>query len=189
MHLLSGEAPERAQQRQRQQRFVSIAPRCAARPSSERRGTLLPGQLHRYSTQLQKLQAGDQRQRVQMQRFRHGAAIRWRGNWRLVRTAGRGHGTPPGRGNQPRSGRYPTLFPSVRKRPQAVPQRHQDSKRVALLLRRHLDRRGSGRDGGRHRGGQLAGRVPESSRRDIALGWGMCSRQRRYGLVRARVHQ
>jgi hypothetical protein len=104
MDLLIGQAPQCPQQGHQQQGSLAIDPRRSTRTRGQRRGTLLLSELHRHATHLQEVQAGDQRQRVQMQRRGHCPVIRWRGNGRLVHVQGTCHGMPPGRGSKPRTG-------------------------------------------------------------------------------------
>jgi hypothetical protein len=86
MEFLVGQAPQRAQERQEQKRFLGIDAWRPAWTRGQRQGALLVGQLHRHATDHQQLQAGDQRQRVQMQRRSHRPVIGGRGNRRLINT-------------------------------------------------------------------------------------------------------
>jgi hypothetical protein len=114
MHLLVGQAPQRAQQRHQQQRPLGVDARRAAGMGGQRGRALLLGQVHRQPTQRQQVQALDQRQRIEMQGASDAPVISWRGNRCLVSVSGRYHGMPPGHGDKPRSRSILPLPPQLR---------------------------------------------------------------------------
>src|SRR5258706_12480189 len=104
MHLLVRQTPQRAQQRQQQERLLALDAGRTARTSGQRRWTLPLGELDGELTPGEQLETRHERQRIQMERRCHGAMIGWRGNWRLNRTHSGCHEMPPARGLLPRSG-------------------------------------------------------------------------------------
>src|SRR5262249_1765837 len=84
MHVLVGQAPQRAQQREQQQRLLGVDPWPPSRSRRQRRWTAMAaGEPHRQAAQREQMQAGNERQRIEMQGATDlclSAGVGWRGD-------------------------------------------------------------------------------------------------------------
>jgi hypothetical protein len=95
MQVLLRSAPQRAQQRQQQKRFLAVTPGAPAGPGGQRWWAPTLTQAYGQAAQRQQMQAGDEHERIEVQSGATGAlapAICWGRDWSRTCKGGRNHG-------------------------------------------------------------------------------------------------